>query len=70
MTLTASKTPKKKRRAASAPVAGMSNIINAFAKGSGKPVVRSRRDGSIKEIININFAPPPPPSPTVSCPKC
>eukprot|EP00903_Cladosiphon_okamuranus_P018578 g17101.t1 len=58
--------PKKKGRAA----AGTLNIVNSFAKGSGKPVIRTRKDGSTEEIMNISFAEPPPPGPTVPCPKC
>ncbi|CAB1108023.1 unnamed protein product [Ectocarpus sp. CCAP 1310/34] len=50
---------QEKGRAASNPPAGTHNTINAFAKGRGKPVVRTRGDGSTEEITNIDFAAPP-----------
>ncbi|CAN0108434.1 unnamed protein product, partial [Ascophyllum nodosum] len=47
---------------------GTGNIINAFAKGSGKPVTRTRR-GVEEQVYYVNFGSPPP-SPRLPCRHC
>ncbi|CAN0402207.1 unnamed protein product, partial [Ascophyllum nodosum] len=55
-----------RKRAAANTLGG--NIINCWAKATGKPVKRTRGD-TVEEISHIQFPSPPPP-PRVSCRYC